>query len=267
MLEYKNLISQVLCKGKESPDSTGVGILEILGASAEFNLQKKFPVVTCRQLPYNQAFGELSAFLKGAMTVEEFQEEGCNFWNLFSDKEGYLGPVCGSQWRVNHIWPIKNIDQLESLVTNLKDNPNSKHHILSSWHVNLLNSLALPSCYISTQFFVREGELHQIVTQRSCDLMLGFPSDIIVHALLQYILAQQCGFKAGKLQFNFGSLHIYKPHIMQAIKLEKLPIYENHKFFLDPDATIDNFKAQDAQIENYVSGPVLKFELFKKLCK
>jgi thymidylate synthase len=264
MKQYKDLINRVLDAAQVSPDRTGVGTLFKFGESIEIDLQDQFPIVTLRKIDYTQAFGELAAFLKGATSKKEFSELGCNYWNSTKgvDTDDNLGPIYGAQW-VN----FNGVNQLQELVTSLKENPYSRRHILSTWNPADLHKMALPPCHITAQFNIHEGELSCIVYMRSVDIMLGLPYDLIVYAGLTHLLAKECGLNLGKLKFYFGNAHIYRNHIMDAIKLVKRePITEiadqpNMKPELILSSTLWDFDPKEARIIFYQPHPSVRFEL------
>lgn len=222
MKQYNELLDRVLTNGRETDDRTGVGTVSVFGERIDFDLQESFPIVTSRKIAYKQAIGELCGFLHGATTKEEFTDLGCTYWNTTNGNLDDLGPIYGAQW-LN----FNGFNQMRYLEHNLKATPTSRRHILSTWNPNQINDMCLPPCHILTQFEVRDDYLDCIVYMRSVDLCLGLPYDIVVYAALTEVLAKRQGLVGGRLTFLLGNTHIYKNHIMDAIRMLKLETLES----------------------------------------
>jgi len=270
MKEYKDLISRILSNGKEYKDRTGQGTLAVFGETIKVNLKNGFPIVTARKIAFKQAVGELTAFLRGYTKKSEFQSVGCNYWDKFDGPDiDDLGPIYGKQWVHWECPPFGKdsktfLNQINVLVAHLKNEPHSRRHILTTWNPGELNQMVLPPCHLMAQFNVHNNTLDCIVTMRSCDIMLGLPYDLIVYALLQHILAYQCKYQIGTLQFNLANAHIYLPHVMDAIRFEKLEPFKAPKLAIVEDERVNvwNFEPNMVWLENYNHGPEMKFKLF-----
>ena len=264
MKAYKALIQRVLASENEALDRTGVGTRYIFGESVVFNLAERFPIVSLRKIDYRQGFGELAAFIHGATTKTDFTLHGCKYWNTTPGVNGdndNLGPIYGYQW-VSWRSLFGSHNQLADLVKSLKENPYSRRHILSTWNVGELSEMALPPCHVMAQFNVLNGKLSCIVYMRSVDVMLGLPFDVLVYAVLTHLLALDASLDVGELIFFFGNCHIYKNHIDLA---EELVTREPQKICptlsLAPIKSLFNFKATDAELNNYAPSPAIKFHL------
>lgn len=255
MQQYKELLDRVMSHGSDFKDRSGVGSVCLFGESIVMNLQDGFPIVTLRKINYQAAIGELAAFIAGATTNEEFQKFGCNYWSEYGSQ---LGPIYGYQWRN---W---GGDQLRKLVQNIKQNPFSRRHILSTWNAEDLDAMVLPPCHLLAQYHVTENRmLDSVVYMRSVDLAVGLPYDIIVYALLQHLIAYECGLTPRYLRFFFGNAHIYKPHLENvSIMMDREP-KQQPILYLDPIASLLNFDPADAEVHDYTSHGPIKFELFK----
>lgn len=138
-------------------------------------------------------------------------------------KKGDLGPVYGGQWRK---WVTPNeygggtVDQIFNLVDGIRNNPNSRRHMLVGYNPGVVHQQALPACHAMAQFSVRPEtrELDLIVYQRSADAFLGVPFNIASYAMLQWLMGMATGYRCGKLHFNFGDFHIYSNHLAQVHK-------------------------------------------------
>ena len=241
---YRGLLAEVLYNGTEKNDRTGTGTLSRFGMSIRHNMEDGFPILTTKKMPLNIISTELKWFLKGNTNIKYLVDNNCNIWNgdayknflkhsvphdrqetieEFIDKVqndpaymhwGLLGPIYGAQWRS---WGGKKyIDQIANLIENLKNNPDSRRHIVSSWNVEDLDKMTLPPCHYAFQCYVADGKLSLMWQQRSADLFLGVPFNISSYGLLLLLLCDVTGYKPGELIGNFGDIHLYKNHLEQA---------------------------------------------------
>ena len=121
-----------------------------------------------------------------------------------------LGPVYGVQWRD---WDGR--DQIKELLEGLKNNPDSRRHILSAWNVGKIDKMALPPCHVMSQFYVNDGTISCHMYQRSADMFLGVPFNIASYALLLSIFGEILNLKPNKFVHSFGDAHIYLNSIDQ----------------------------------------------------
>ena len=133
----------------------------------------------------------------------------------FSKKHGSLGNVYGAQWRS---WPSAKegtIDQIEKVIQSIKENPDSRRHIVSAWNPDEVEDMALPPCHTLFQFYVADGKLSCQLYQRSADVFLGVPFNIASYALLTHLVAQETGLEVGEFVHTLGDAHLYSNHMDQ----------------------------------------------------
>ena len=180
---------------------------------------------------------------------------------------GGLGPVYGKQWRKfsgdlgnGHI--IKVVDQIKNLINGIKDNPNSRRHILTAWNASEIDRMGLPPCHVISQFYVHDNKLSCQMYQRSADMFLGAPFNIASYALLTHMIAQVCDLGVENFVHSIGDAHIYQNHLKQAKEqLDREP-YELPSLWLNPDIkNIDDFKFEDIKLEDYKCHPAIKAPL------
>ena len=155
-----------------------------------FNLKDGFPILTTKKLHLKSIIHELIWFLQGDTNINYLNQHGVRIWNEWADENGELGPVYGEQWRS---WPAgdgETIDQISELVLGLKNNPDSRRHLVPAWNPAVLNKMALPPCHCLFQFYVSNERLSCQLYQRSADIFLGVPFNIASYALLTLMLAQ-----------------------------------------------------------------------------
>ncbi len=259
MQTYLDLMSHVLENGTDRGDRTGTGTRSVFGHQMRFDLGKGFPVTTTKKLHLRSIIIELLWFLKGETNIKWLKENGVSIWDEWADEDGELGPVYGYQWRS---WPTPNgesIDQITGLIKSLKENPNSRRHIVSAWNPALVDDMALPPCHTMFQFYVADGKLSCQLYQRSADIFLGVPFNIASYALLTMMLAQVCDLEAGDFVHTFGDAHIYHNHFDQAKEqLSRKPL-ALPTMKINPDVKdLFDFTFEDFTLENYEAHPSIK---------
>ena len=147
--------------------------------------------------------------MSGSTNVRYLQENGVKIWDEWTDENGELGPVYGSQWRSWKCADGKTIDQISEVVDNIKNNPDSRRLIVSAWNVGEVPNMKLPPCHSLFQFYVADGRLSCQLYQRSADVFLGVPFNIASYALLVQMVAQVCDLKVGEFVHSLGDAHIY----------------------------------------------------------
>ena len=179
MKQYLELCQRVLNEGALKADRTGTGTKSVFGHQMRFNLEEGFPLLTTKKLHLKSIIYELLWFLRGDTNVKYLQEHGVRIWNEWADENGELGPVYGHQWRSWPDYQGGHIDQIKQLVEQIKNNPDSRRHIVSAWNVAEVNNMALPPCHTLFQFYVADGRLSLQLYQRSADTFLGVQPQVV----------------------------------------------------------------------------------------
>ncbi len=258
MINYKELVDKTLNGGQHKP-AKGVMTRELFGKQLTFHLGLGFPIVTGRKIFHKGVLGELAAFLAGPTHVNDFKDRNCNYWDIFADDDGSLRLAYGNAWRDFH-----GVDQLAKTAQNLRDRPNSRRHLISAWDPTGLEQLSLQCCHYAYQWSANaDGTLDMVWVQRSADLMLGIPSDIILAAVLNMLMAQTVGRFAGKIILQLGSVHIYEPHYAAAEEYLKRDTHFLPSWTLAPEATVFNFTPDMLELRGYKHEGVINFELLK----
>lgn len=262
MKQYLDLLSHVLDHGVEKKDRTGTGTISTFGYQMRFGLNEGFPLLTTKKMHLKSIIHELLWFLSGSTNIRYLQENGVRIWNEWADDDGNLGPVYGYQWRS---WPAANgqhVDQITAVVNSLRDNPDSRRHIVSAWNAGEIENMALPPCHILFQFYVADGKLSCQLYQRSADIFLGVPFNIASYSLLTMMMAQVTGLKPGEFIHTLGDAHIYLNHIEQ-VKLQmtreprRLPVMMLNNAVSD----IFAFRYEDFTLTGYDPYPTIKGEI------
>ena len=254
MQEYLNLLEKVKNSGKPKGDRTGTGTVSIFGHQMRFNLEDSFPLLTTKKIHFKSVAYELLWFLKGETNISYLKENGVSIWDEWADDNGDLGPVYGKQWRK---WEGKNgiHDQVAEVIKQIKENPNSRRHIVSAWNVADIPSMALAPCHILFQFYVQDRRLSCQLYQRSADIFLGVPFNIASYALLTHMIANICDLKVGEFVHTLGDAHLYNNHLEQAEEqLSRKPL-EPPKIIIKARESIDDYEFEDFEIVNYQFHP------------
>ncbi len=259
MKQYLDLLSHVMEHGTRKEDRTGTGTVSTFGAQMRFDLSEGFPLLTTKKLHLKSIIHELLWFLKGDTNTKYLNDHGVKIWNEWADENGNLGHIYGYQWRS---WPTPDgntIDQVSAVVDSLKQNPDSRRHIVSAWNVGELEKMALPPCHILFQFYVADGKLSCQLYQRSADIFLGVPFNIASYSFLLMMMARVTGLQPGEFIHTLGDAHIYLNHKEQ-VKLQltrgprPLPSVK-----LNPEIkSLFEFSFGDFTIENYDPHPHIK---------
>ena len=215
MKQYLDLLDEVLREGTVKEDRTGTGTLSVFGRQLRFDLDQGFPLLTTKQLHLKSIIYELLWFLSGDTNVRYLQEHGVRIWNEWADDRGDLGHVYGYQWRSWPDYDGGSIDQIATIVDDIRRTPDSRRLIVSAWNVADLPRMNLPPCHLLFQFYVADGRLSLQLYQRSADLFLGVPFNIASYALLLQMTAQVTGLRPGDFILTLGDAHIYRNHLDQ----------------------------------------------------
>ncbi len=259
MKQYLDLLQHVKENGTIKGDRTGTGTRSCFGYQMRFDLNEGFPLLTTKKVQLRSIIHELLWFIAGDTNIKYLHDNGVTIWDEWADENGDLGHVYGYQWRS---WPTPSggaIDQIEALIHSLKNNPDSRRHIVSAWNVADIDTMALPPCHTMFQFYVAEGKLSCQLYQRSADLFLGVPFNIASYALLTMMLAQVCGYELGEFVHTFGDVHIYNNHIDQVdTQLSRTPRHLP-KMTLNPEIkSLFDFKFEDFTLSDYDPHPLIK---------
>ena len=269
MKQYLELVKYILENGEKKEDRTGTGTLSVFGYQAKYDLREGFPLLTTKRILFDAIVRELLWFLKGSTNINDGLKAYTPIWNAWADEQGELGPIYGYQWRKweKFVWDEKtktyrkeHVDQITQALQLIKNNPDSRRIIVSSWTVADIDRMALPPCHAFFQFYVVQGRLDCQLYQRSADVALGVPFNIASYALLMAMFAQECGLVPGIFVHTLGDAHIYLNHAeglktqlqrtpkpLPKLKLAKKPFFE--------------MTFEDMAIVNYQHEAFIKFPI------
>tara|TARA_B100000965_G_scaffold406719_1_gene447535 strand:- start:8352 stop:9149 length:798 start_codon:yes stop_codon:yes gene_type:complete len=257
MKAYHDLLRTALENGEYREDRTGVGTYAHFGAQSRYDLSESFPLVTTKKVHLKSIIYELLWFIKGDTNIHYLNENKVSIWNEWANENGDLGRVYGAQWRNWQGPDGKIVDQIQSVIQSIRENPHSRRHIVSAWNPGELHLMALPPCHAFFQFYVsNDGGLSCQLYQRSADLFLGVPFNIASYALLTLMVAQVCELKPKEFVHTLGDYHIYANHLDQVklqLSREPRPL---PKIKLNPAIkNIEDFKFEDFELVDYNPHP------------
>ena len=259
MKQYLDLMRHVLENGAEKSDRTGTGTRSVFGHQMRFDLSQGFPLVTTKRLHLKSIVHELLWFLAGDTNVAYLRENGVTIWDEWADADGDLGPIYGVQWRS---WPApdgRRIDQLAMVIEQLREEPESRRHVVSAWNPADIPHMALAPCHALFQFYVADGRLSCQLYQRSGDLFLGVPFNIASYALLTHMVAQVTGLEVGDFVHTLGDAHLYLNHLDQAREQLTREPRALPELRLDPACrSIDAFEPASVQVVGYDPHPAIR---------
>jgi len=275
MKQYLDLLRDVMENGVDKGDRTGTGARSVFGRQVRYNLAEGFPLLTTKKLHIRSILHELLWFLSGETNIQYLKDNGVSIWDDWATPEGELGPVYGAQWRKWQGADGQVHDQVLALVEGLKNNPDSRRHIINGWNVALLpdeklkpwenaaaGKMALPPCHVLYQFYVANNKLSASLYIRSNDLFLGNPYNTASLAFLTHMLAQQCDLDVGEIVLSIGDAHIYSNHFEQVetqLKrtpgpLPKLKIHRKPASILD--YRFEDFEIVDYEAQAHIKAPI-----------
>jgi len=280
-VQYLKLCKKILLEGEKRDDRTGVGTYSLFGQCLEFSLSNgTLPCLTSKKLALKAVIKELLWFISGSTNSKELEKQGVKIWTgntsrefldsrgLTSLKEGDIGAGYGFQWRhfgadyigMEQCYEGKGVDQLSEIIHLIKNDPFSRRIILTAWNPAALSRMALPPCHMMAQFYVSSsGELSCQMYQRSCDVFLGIPFNIMSYSLLTHMIAHVCGLRASKLTMCLGDTHIYQNHVDQVLTQLKNVPYSFPTVGLSPTVkNIFDFSLEDIMVENYESHSYIR---------
>ena len=273
MKQYLDLLQHILDDGFQKGDRTGTGTISVFGHQMRFNLNDGFPLLTTKKVHLRSIIHELLWLISGDTNIKYLHDNKVSIWDEWADNNGDLGPVYGAQWRN---WNNEGIDQIADVIDSIKNNPNSRRHIVTAWNPSVLpderskdfaanvaaGKAALPPCHAFFQFYVADNKLSCQLYQRSADVFLGVPFNIASYSLLTMMIAQVCGLELGDFVHTFGDVHIYNNHIEQVklqLSREPRPLPTMR---LNPEInSIFDFKYEDFKLENYNPYDAIKADV------
>lgn len=283
MKPYLDLCRHVMKHGSFKMDRTGTGTKSVFGYQMRYDLAEGFPLLTTKKVHLKSIIHELLWFINGDTNIKYLVDHDVRIWNewpyrtftqssdyqgesmdeyvekiktdiKFAEKHGDLGPVYGAQWR-----KFNGVDQLQYILDEIKNNPDSRRMILSAWNPAEIKNMALPPCHTLIQFYVRDSKLSLQLYQRSADIFLGVPFNIASYALLLMMVAQVTNLEVGEFVHTLGDAHIYSNHFDQIELQLSREVRKRPTMKINPNVkSLFDFKYEDFELLNYNPHPGIK---------
>ena len=286
MKAYLDIVEKILKNGILKKNRTGVDTIAIAGVMFEHDMTEGYPLLTTKKMPFRLVASELEFFIKGITDKKWLSDNDNHIWNEWAREdlvpyghdeetkkrmleERDLGPIYGWQWRhfgaqyVSYDKPSigNGVDQLANIVKKLKENPDDRRMIVTSWNPSDLKKMALPPCHYSFQVTVSGGKLNLMWNQRSVDVALGLPFNVASYGLLLHLIAREANLKEGRLVGFLGDTHIYVNHIEGLKEQLKRKAFDLPAIKTENFTSIFEWKYTDTKVENYQHHPSIKFEI------
>jgi thymidylate synthase len=275
MKQYLQLLEHILENGVDKGDRTGTGTRSVFGYQMRFDLSEGFPLVTTKKVHLKSIIHELLWFLQGDTNNAYLKEHGVRIWDEWALDNGDLGPIYGKQWVAWETSSGEQINQIQTIIDTLKQNPNSRRMLVSAWNPAdlpderyspqenvAMGKMALATCHAFFQFYVADGRLSCQLYQRSADTFLGVPFNIASYALLTHMIAQQTGLKVGDFVWTGGDVHLYQNTIEQArLQLTRQPYPLPELLIKRQPPSIFDYRYDDFEVVNYQSHPHIKAQV------
>lgn len=253
---YLNLIENILANGKDRNETRNHPAIALFGQHLKFNVSNQCFLLTKRKMFPKGIIGEVISFIDGATNISEFKSNGCNYWDKWADKNGDLGPIYGSQWRN---FNNDNVDQFQAVISDSMFSPQSRRLFVTAWNPSKTKQMALPPCFHSFQLFIDDGYLDLLVNMRSCDVMVGLPSDVFFHNVLMCVLCEELKLKPRYLNMMIGDCHIYNNHIPLLSKFISQAPYSQPKLTIKDYQGFNNLTQSNFVISNYKHSDPISF--------
>lgn len=264
--DYAKLVIETLVHGRKRKTRNAT-TTSVFGKMLKIDVRNHFfPILQGRTMYPKGVFGELAAMLRQPKHIDDFTKWGCNYWGLWAKPDGSINVDYGNTW-----FNFNGVDQVAQLKDKLANNPTDRRMIITSWKPDGMDNLSLPCCHHTYQFYVENGELHMSWSQRSVDLMIGLPSDIVFAAAWLIAIAREFGLKPGEITMFLGDCHVYEQHLKGAREyLDNVNSIELSEDYLKPPTYIYtratgldfcSFEPSDIQLAPYHSLGKIDLEL------
>lgn len=269
--QYQDLLKRIIEHGEWQETRQGPRTLIALGQTMRYDLATCFPLITERNIGFwRKAVGELVAFINGARTLEELEKYGCDWWDAWASEKkcakrgletGDIGPGSYGDVFTNFPGPDgEPFDQWPALVDQINQHPFVKTHVISNWkagHLTRANghqpTSTIAPCHGNVQVTILGNKLHLEMVQRSGDVPVGVPANMVQYAAIQLVLCYLTGYQPGTFVHHIANAHIYEDQMDHAKELayKRTPRPLPTMVFTGTPATIKDVNPADFVLSDY----------------
>jgi len=238
-------------------DGTYAYTIKKFGVVNRYDLSREFPALTLRKTAFKSAVDEiLWIWQKKSNNVHELNS---HIWDSWADENGSIGKAYGYQLCVKHQYKEGEMDQVDRVLFDLKNNPYSRRIMTNLYVHQDLHEMNLYPCAYSMTFNVTGNKLNAVLNQRSQDILTANNWNVVQYAVLLHMIAQVSGFEAGELVHVIADAHIYDKHIPLVRELICREPFPAPVFHINKDIrNFYDFTVEDVSLENYMTGPQIK---------
>lgn len=233
------------------------------GVINRYDLREEFPAMTLRKTGFKNAVDEiLWIWQKKSNNINDLNS---HIWDSWADEEGSIGKAYGYQLSVKHKYKEGEMDQVDRVLFDLKNNPFSRRIMTNLYVHQDLSEMNLYPCAYGMTFNVTTDKesgklvLNAVLNQRSSDVLTANNWNVVQYAVLLHMIAQSCDMIAGELVHVIADCHIYDRHVELVKELISREPKAAPKFWINPEIkNFYDFTVDDVKLEDYEAGPQIK---------
>ena len=236
-------------------DGESAHTVKKFGIVNRYDLSEEFPILTIRRTFWKSAIDELLwIWQKKSNNVHELKS---HVWDAWADETGSIGKAYGYQLGVKHRYPEGDMDQVDRVLFDLKNNPASRRIMTNIYNHADLSEMALYPCAYSMTFNVSGSKLNAILNQRSQDMLTANNWNVVQYAALTCMMAQVSGLEPGEFIHVIADAHIYDRHIPLVEEIIANEPKAAPEFIIDPAVddfykfTVDSFKMKNYEYSDF----------------
>jgi thymidylate synthase len=286
--QYRDLLQRILNEGVRTNTQLDTDALTLMGpGSMHFKLENGFPMITERNMApkesetfkvtvWKQAVAEILAFINGARTLKQLEEFGCSWWAPWGTEKkcskrgletGDLGP--GSYGAAFHDFPTADggtYNQFKNIIEQIKEFPHLRTHFITPWIPQYTirgegkqQKVVVAPCHGWIHLRVLDNKLTLHMIQRSGDVPIGVPSNMVQYAALTMAIAQATGTIPYEYIHTISDAHIY----VDQVEAVKTMLAREPKPFptmkINPNKKdLFEFRKEDFELSDYNPHPGIK---------
>ena len=236
-------------------DGTPAYTIKKFGVCNRYDLRDEFPAITLRPTGLKSCFDEILWIWQ--KKSNDIRDLGSHIWDEWAGEDHTRGKAYGYQLGKKAIYKEGEFDQVDRVLFDLKNNPQSRRILTNIYNFEDLHEMGLYPCAYSMTFNVSGDTLNGILNQRSNDMLTANNWNVVQYSLLLIMMAQVSGLKPGTLVHVIADAHIYDRHVDMVKEVISKPQHKAPKLWVNPevknfyDFTLDDFKLIDYEYEPF----------------